>query len=163
MEGAFYLIHLCGQTKFCAGAARPAARSTAEENAVARPPAFLVFRRRAALPQPGQQAGGWLFFYEALALRLGPGLRSGGKTSGAGTGGLERLHVLRLRVGPDARRTDRGAALPVPILLPPEFPLRRRSSLAGSSHRHSTVTMRRTYSSVPRRHSCRRPATTDCP
>ena len=76
MEGAFHLVHFCGQAEFCAGAARPAAWSAAEENAVARPPAYLVFRRHTTLPQPRQPARGSLLRCKALALRLGLGIRS---------------------------------------------------------------------------------------
>src|ERR1039458_1672378 len=45
----------------------------------------------------------------------------------------------------------------------PEAGLARGVPLARSSYRHSVVTMWRTHSCVPRRHSCRRPVPTDCP
>src|ERR1017187_9810885 len=126
MEGPFHLVYLCGQAKFCSRAARPSLRPPAEENALVGTPALLVFWRCAPVPEPGQQAGRSMFLDGALALRLGFGFRSGDKPPGAGGGVLERLHVVRLRVGRGTSRTHCRGALPVSILRQPEFFLRRR-------------------------------------
>ena len=124
MEGPFHVVYFCGSAKLCGRAAGPSRGPVAEKNALARPPAVLVFWRRPALPQPCQQAGRPLFLDRSLTLRLGLGIWPRGTTPPAGSRLLECLYVVRLRAGRSQRPTDRRAALPLPVLLSFEFVLR---------------------------------------